>query len=86
MFMTESISADYGAILIELVLNDLEATKIVYLLQEGSIASIVSSFDVDAGLMTTSLGTGTVAKALSEMHSARRYLDPSFVGTFLMHI
>jgi hypothetical protein len=54
LFMTESISADYGAILIELVCNDFEAIKIVYLLQEVSIASKVSSLDVDAVLMTTS--------------------------------
>lgn len=79
LFMTESISSDYGAKLIKLLRKDFDPIKIVYILQEGTIANIIRTFDIDAVLMTTSFGTGAVAIALSEITSGRRYLDKAFL-------
>lgn len=79
LFITESVSSDYGADIINLLRKGSNPVKIFYMLQDCLIARRIQTFDVDAIVMCTSFGTGIIARALSELHAGRRYRDPAIM-------
>lgn len=79
LFMTESISLDYGEKLVNMLRKEVKSIKIVYFLQEPLIAQKIRSFDVNAILMCSSFGSGAVVTALSKVAEDRRYFDPAFI-------
>lgn len=77
--MTESIGRDHGLQLIEKLRKHREKLiRIIYILQDRSLAVGISEFNFDAVVLATSFGTGIIADALTEILAARRYQDPAF--------
>lgn len=77
--MTESVGADHGLQLIEELRKHREKLiRILFILQDRSLAAGIQSFNVDAVVLATSFGTGIIADALTEILAARRYRDPAF--------
>jgi DNA-binding NarL/FixJ family response regulator len=77
LFITESIAKDLGHDLV-LSLKELhnESIRIIYILQDRSLASRIQAFNVDAFVLATSFGSGAIARALSSISCGESYLDP----------
>lgn len=79
LVITESIDQDCGQDLIAKIRSrEDRRIRVLYVLQDATLAARVEKCGADAVVMATSFGTGVVATALSELQAGRRYSDPAF--------
>jgi len=80
LFITESISKDLGRdLIISLKARHGKSIRIAYILQDRKLAGRIQDFKVDAFVLATSFGSGTIARALSNIASGETYYDPEML-------
>ena len=80
LFLTESIAKDLGHdLVLSLKERHNESIRIVYILQDRSLARQIQNFNVDAFVLATSFGSGAIARALLSISCGKFYLDPDML-------
>lgn len=80
LLITESVAGDLGYDLVETLRERLKGrVRIVFILQDRSLAKRISDFNLDAVVLATSFGSGSLIKALVRNAFGKRYFDPDFL-------
>jgi DNA-binding NarL/FixJ family response regulator len=83
LILTESIAKDLGHELVDSIRAQYtKKIRILYVLQDRSLARRIKNINVDAIVLAASFDSGAIAKALALISAGKTYFDPDIIQAF----